>query len=391
MEAAQPAAPSPCPPLGQPAAPQKPAAFKDVLPALQTYLDAGASLEALNLTMQGWGVKFVAPGNNETLGSAEYGKVLPGESTQVIVIAFDPAPSESVSRPGDLAVFACAGGRYRMAYQASADPAFDGLVTDAHVLSVEDVTGDGVQDLSFLTGECSAATCMDGIAILSAHGGAALRNLAPDFAFVPYPTFDYAAPADPASPRTLTVVEGMLGDPNAGPQRTVTSTWAFNGAIFTRSGTLRETASYRIHVIQDGDDALRARDFRRADELFGRATSDPSLQSWDANPNAAAEPQTLTAFAYFRLMQSGALRADGTAVAVSHDSLSAAAANSPAAQLIARMGDAYFKAWSAGNDPAKACAAASAFARNNPDISQWLGADAFGSANYDYQPEDMCL
>jgi hypothetical protein len=339
--------------------------------------------------MQAWGVKYAAPGSNEPLGSIEFGRVLPGESEQMIATFFDPAPGDTVSKSGNLAVFTCVNGQYAMAYDALADKSFEGLVTDPRVLSVDDVTGDGVFDLTFLTGTCEAATCSDGVTILSAHGGAGLRNLAPDFANVPYPTFEFVPSAGAA--RDLVVVEGTLGDPSAGPQRGITTTWQFNGQLFQRTSEFRDPARYRIHALHDADDALSRKDFPAADALYSQVINDTTLQVYEANPNAANEQQILGSFAYVRLMQSAALRGDTTLLQASFDSLSQFGPADSPGYLYTQLGNVFLQTYSSTNDYAQACAAAKMFAQQQPNLTKWLGIDSFGTANFDYQPEDICL
>jgi hypothetical protein len=384
-----------CPKAAKAAIPAKPAQFTDAAGALLTYLNAGATIEEASAAMQAWGFKYAAPGSGEALGSIEYGRILPGESQQLIATFFDPtqandaAATGTLSKAGELAVYTCDAGRYALAYSALADKSFDGLVTDPRVLSVDDVTGDGLFDLSFLTGTCQAATCMDGVTILSAHGGGALRNIAQDFAYVPYPTFEYVQGAN--NTRNLIVVEGTLGDPGAGPQRGITATWAFNGQVFAKAAEQREAPNYRIHALHDGDDALRRKDFRLADALYSQVVNDAALQTWEANPQAPNEQQILGTFAYVRLMQSAAQRNDTTGVQAAFDSLNQLGPADSPGYLYAQLGNAFLQSWNATQNVAQACAATAAFAKTQPNLTKWLGIDSFGTANYDYQPEDLCI
>jgi hypothetical protein len=379
-----------CPPIGNPASPAKPASFAEMPVALNNFLNAGASLQAASDVLLAWGVRVAAPGTNEVLGTIEFGKLLPGDDPQIVAVIFDPAPSENVSRAGNLIVYNCAGGRYQIAYQALADPAYENLVSDPRLLSLEDVTGDGIDDLTFLTGDCGAGTCMDGVSVLSIHGTGALRNLAPDFANVPNPTFEYA-PSTRGGGKDLIVVEGTLDDASAGPQRQITATWSFNGQIFTQTQTTQESPTYRIHALHDGDEALRKKDFREADTQFLRVINDASLQTWDGNPNAQIEQQILSAFAYVRLMQSAALRNDAVGVQVAFDSLMRLAPADTPGYLYAQLGDTFFRTWSATKNAVQSCQAMVDLAKQNANATKWLGIDAFGTANYDYQPEDMCV
>jgi hypothetical protein len=353
-------------------------------------LNAGASLQSASDVLLAWGARVAAPGTNEVLGTIEFGKLLPGDDPQIVAVIFDPAPSENVSRAGNLIVYNCTNGRYQIAYQALADPAFENLVSDPRLLSLEDVTGDGIDDLTFLTGDCGAGTCMDGVSVLSIHGSGALRNLAPDFANVPNPTFEYV-PSTRGGGKDLIVVEGTLDDASAGPQRQITATWSFNGNTFTQTQTTQESPTYRIHALHDGDEALRKKDYREADTQFLRVINDASLQTWDGNPNAQIEQQILSAFAYVRLMQSAALRNDDVGVQVAYDSLTRLAPADTPGFLYAQLGDTFFRTWSATKNAVQSCQAMVDLAKQNANATKWLGIDAFGTANYDYQPEDMCV
>ena len=379
---------SQCPPLGAKHEAPRPADFAGAAATLRSYLDDGASLEQIDAALQVWGMRITPADRRETLGGADYARILPGPDMQIIATLLDANTNDSGSHAGDIVVYACRNGHYEIVYRALDDPAFDGYVRDPQVLSVEDVTGDGIFELNFSTGECGAATCLGGITILSAHGGGALHNLAPNFAYVPYPIFDFVASKNKAM--DLVVVEGMLGDAAAGPQRALTETWSYIGDVFTRTNETLEPPRYRILALQDGDAALRRDDARQADTMYRRVIDDPSLQSWDGNPSVANEAQILAAFARVRLIESAARRGDETGAQVSFESLqNAAPENSPGGMYVA-VGRALYETWRDTKDIARACAAAADSARANPATTQILGVDAFGTANYDYQAEDMC-
>jgi hypothetical protein len=207
---------------------------------------------------------------------------------------------------------------------------------------------------------------------------------------VPNPTFEYV-PSTRGGGKDLIVVEGTLDDASAGPQRQITATWSFNGQTFTQTQTTQESPTYRIHALHDGDEALRKKDYREADTQFLRVINDASLQTWDGNPNAQIEQQILSAFAYVRLMQSAALRNDDVGVQVAYDSLTRLAPADTPGFLYAQLGDTFFRTWSATKNAVQSCQAMVDLAKQNANATKWLGIDAFGTANYDYQPEDMCV
>src|SRR6266508_3857574 len=97
----------------------------------------------------------------------------------------------------------------RIAYQASADPDFAGQMTNPRIMSTEDVTGDGLGDLSYLVGDCGENTCYEGIYIMTAVNGT-LSNAIPGFEYEPFPSFAYV-PALQGSAKELIVRPGYVG------------------------------------------------------------------------------------------------------------------------------------------------------------------------------------
>lgn len=316
---------------------------------------------------------------------------MPGDEAQLIVVVFDPTQKGAITRSGDLAVFMCSSGRYTLLYRTLDDPGFQGEVSNPRILAVEDATGDGIAELAFVTGDCGMDTCLEGVTILSSAGASAgaLTNLAPDFAYLPNPVFDFV-PSNRGLMQDLIAIEGHFGSVDAGPQRIVTDTWSFNGNTFTLTQAIKEPAVYRVHALHDADDALRRKDFATADALFGRVINDASLQMWEGT-GSPDEPQLLAAFAYIRLMQSAAARGDSAGVQTHYQTLKNTAPAGTPAQIYAQLGDAFFNAWSQSPNLARACDAAIAFANQNPNAYRFLGSETYGFANADYRAEDMCI
>ena len=387
-----------CVPSATPATPAKPAVFTETVATLTNYLNAGASLSASVDLLRTWGYIYTDPTTKQVLGGARQVRVLPGEWPQTVLAFLDPAqtdPQNPLSRIGELAVLACVANRYQVAYQATADPIFLDLVLNPRVFSDEDVTGDGIGDLSFLTGDCGAGNCVDAITIVSTVGAATpntLNTILPDIDFItqPYPVFQFVPSANGAA-KNLWVTPGFASGAGAGPQRTFTETWSFNGSIFTQTSTLAEPPVYRIHALQDGDEAFRRKEFAAAEALYARVISDPSLQAWEGEAPLKDEARVLAAFAYARLIQIAAAKGDAAGAKAALDALQTFAPQGSSGEIYAGLGNAFFAIYSQTNDAAQACAAAIAFANASPNTYQTLGVETYGFNNADYMASDMCI
>jgi hypothetical protein len=381
--------PSQCPAAGSPPQSAYPGDFAAIADALAAYLSAGAAPDAARALLDGWGV-LSATANGEPIGRVETAQLMPGDDPQVVAVYHNPAGQDGVALAGDVAVYACAGGGVQLVYRAMADPAFNGLVPNPRLVSLEDVTGDGLADLSLAAGDCGANTCFDALRILSAAGGAGLANLIPDFAPAPYPAFVFV-PAAGGRGRDVLARIGRLGSAGAGPQRAMTETWSYDGAVFTVTGTLVEPPVYRIHALHDADAAFRRKDYPAARGLYERVVADPSLQAWDGVAPLRDEAQVLGAFARLRLLEVAAAQGDAAAASLAYEALKADAPEGAPGEVYGLLGEAFYAVYAASSDYAQACQAVARLAEKTPNTYILLGAQTFGYANYDYQPRDMCI
>lgn len=380
---------SECPAPANPPIPQQPNA-EQVAGAVLGYLNAGASLDQLNAALTAWGQTAIQPGTNATIGGATSAKILPKDDAQIIAVFSSPQDKQASARLGDVLIAACDKGQYRAIYLASQDVAFGGVLPNPRLHSVVDVTGDGIADVSFVAGDCGAGTCIDGLTILAhlpSQDAFGLTNISQDIAGAPNATFSFSANG---AGQVLTIAHGTFDDVNAGPQRNSSEAWAFNGAAMAQTGATREPALYRIHALQDADDAFRKKDFAGATALYNRVISDASLQAWDG-PGALKEEQSaLGAFAQFRLAQIALAQGNIAGAKSALASLASMPANAES-QPYAAMAKAVSDALADSNDATVACNTAVAFAEKKPKTYEQLGSATFGFANPDYQPADMCI
>jgi len=392
-----------CPPSANPTPPAKPATFDAAMPALQAYLNAGASAAALNEVLNQWGYVSTLTLTQQKIGEVREVTLLPNAGAQIVVTFADTAspPNENGeptaaanSYPGNIVVFGCVSGAYQMLFSAAQTSAFpDGIVPNPRIVADVDVTGDGLSDLSVATGECASASCYDGLTIISAHGhGGALQIISNEVQPLLFPTWRFV-PAGQGPAKDLQAVEGTTSDFEAGPQRTVTDTWAFDGLVFTRTNTVTSPAVYRIHALHDGDEAFQRKDFTQADTFYQQVVYDPNLKSWESMSTMKEEEKVLAAFALVRLMQTSAVRNDSVGVQTAYDSLVGAvpAGKNTSGEIYLRMGKVFYDTFTQTDDYARACDAVVKFAEKEPDSYGQLGPETFGYSNTDYTADDMCM
>lgn len=358
--------------------------------AVLAYLNAGATLEQLNMALSAWGAVATQPGTNAMIGGAISARMLQKDDAQIITIYSSPQANQPTLRMGDVLVSACENGQYRAVYLASQDSAFDGLAPNPRLHSLIDVTGDGLSDASFITGECGIGTCLDSLTILAhlpSQDVFGLTNISPDISGSPNPTFGLSANG---SGQALLITHGTFDDVNAGPQRGSSEMWAFNGSLMSRTSASIEKAQYRIHALHDADEAFRRKDYAGASALYARVMNDATLLAWDG-PGALKEEQSaLSAFAQFRTAQLALAQNNLSGAQTALSSLASMPANAESQPYVA-LATAVSNALTDTNDMVVACNTAVAFAEKNPLFFEQLGSNTYGFANYDYQPADMCI
>ena len=387
-----------CPATTNPPVPAKPVAFGLVISALNSLLNEGADANTAAAALKAWGYRITISTTQQTIGEAQSAKLLPNGGQQIVLTFADPnlpktQEGDTPVYPGDLVVFGCAGGQYQLVYDALRDSAFpDGVVSRPHIVSNADVTGDGVGDLSFATGECVDSACYDALSIISSEGPTGnLHSISSAIEPILSPTWIFGPAGVGGKGKLLLAVEGITPDIEAGPQRLVTDTWAFDGTVFTRTASVQEKASYRIHALQDGDAAFRRKDFGVADTLYQQVIYDPNLRSWESMSSMKDEDRVLAAFALMRLVQTSAVRGDSAGTQTAYDALMAAAPAGAPGEIYSNMGKAFFEVFTQTDDYKRACDAAIEFAMKEPDSYGQLGPETFGYTNTDYAAEDMCL
>ncbi|HZY44038.1 MAG TPA: hypothetical protein VFF70_04735, partial [Anaerolineae bacterium] len=295
------------------------------------------------------------------------------------------APASQVQPPsGMLLIYVCANQKDTLIYS---DVAVDPQPM-TQVFRVDNLIGakHGGQ-LATLSSICGAHTCFDTFNILGWNGRAFVSLMAEPLTL---PSAGYVlSKKDTETAYHIEAQGGVVASTGAGPQRSDTQVWKWNGAQFAKVSSTLSPIEYRIHAIYEADDAFAKNDYQSAVDGYSRAITDDSLKDWltEIGYSKAHDRATLTAYARFRLLLIGVLRGDANASDQLDQLTNDFPANNPD-HIIQQMASIFWSKYQATKDIKTACAAADAFANDKYQITDNLS--LFGYANRWYTSDDMC-
>lgn len=369
------AAPGGCPiPAGSPSLPDP----NDVVATsfgLLAYLNAGGPLEALLLELEAgaW-----LPPRPQAVAEQDFD----GDGTLDLALAVLEPSAQTSTPPGRLYVFLCSQGQYGLAYATPTAADIGGPL----IHTASDLTGDGRPEILVEQTACGAHTCSVRLQILRWDGSAISQALDGTSEDLPTPTIELIGPKDSGA-FDLAVTATGIASVGAGPFRPRTRIWSWEPSrqLFVVSAENLHSTSYRVHVLFDADQALRAGDYRTALDLYYRVTTDESLDEWMPGTN---ERQNLSAFALFhRILAYVKLNDLGDAQVVYGILQNSYPAGSPG-RAYAELATAFWDTYQAKADLRAGCASARAYAElHASDVVDPL---YFGYANPVYGVADIC-
>jgi hypothetical protein len=387
--------PAKCPGPGSPTLPDKSPAFSQYAEIVVKYLSAGGAPTLLEAALRNW--KAITDEGGLVRSDRDFtGDGVP----EVFIVLLDPQNANDTPQPGDLYIFGCQEGAYRLLYQAGYRPDQGAPV----VASADDINGDYINDLVYTILTCSDQGCSGRTSIMEWNVTLGNFNSLLGNEIVTVQPEVVVSDLDGDGYSEVSITSGIIPFPSAGPQRKITGIYKWDGMLYGLVQIKKTAAQYRIHVIYDGDDALAARDYSQAAELYKQAYTDEKLQAWQY-PN---EPQYLSAFARYRLMLAYTLKNNLDKAQAVHDELVTQYAAPPLDVVpegsptptpvpyaglqpgieFATMADLFWQNFALNRDISRACSLVINYARSNSRVLDVL--NSFGYANRQYRPEDMC-
>ena len=340
--------------------------------AVSAYLEAGGDPTdlAASLFDLGWGVP----------DSTAVWTDFDGDGHLDFAASLTGAPdAQGVAEDGSVTLWRCQDGAYQRA--EIAPPRTDFGPPAIH--QARDLTADGLPELIVAYPLCGAHTCFAQFAVYQWDGADMVDRFQGASDDMPFPELVIEAD-DPSSPAAIEITATGIGSVGAGPYRTWSRIWTWDGdaRAFVPGEPVIEAPRFRIHAIHDADDAYLRGDLEAAVELYQFAIDDDALLDW---PAAGARRQDLAAYAAFRRVLAFLATGDElSAQAELDDRLMGRDASTTAyAELARRLLSGY-----ADSRFVQACADVPSFARENTDAV--LAPLDFGYANRTYTAEDIC-
>jgi hypothetical protein len=188
----------------------------------------------------------------------------------------------------------------------------------------------------------------------------------------------------------LIVVGTGFGSVGAGPQRSLIRVWVFlpETETWIQAGETLGESNYRIHVLHDADRSVLFEAYEEALVLFGRVSQDTTLEDWN-------EPETeranLSAYALFKTAIVYLLQGNQEFAESTFAQLAEFYPEGETGHAYVELAEAFRQAYAADESVIQGCVAAQGLAQERAEeILDPLGSVAFGYANPDYTPEDIC-
>lgn len=365
-----------CPVPANAEPPAAPATFNLYATAINQYLSQGATIPALAELLAAWSV------NDEADATVSDAYDLTGDGVfDVIVVIRDPFNADIAPAPGQMLVYGCNQGDYRLLYASDYGPGF-GVPA---VLYVGDMNANSGPELVYFQERCQSGACVKAAQVLSWS--------APNDGFIAL-NVDTVGSADGRfsiadldgdNVQEIVIQGGGIStDVNAGPPRSSTTIWDWNGMNYVRALTRLDAPLYRIHLVHDADAALQSGDTGEALRLYQEALDNPRLGSWQV-PN---EPVMLRAYVLFKLIVGYAFADEDRAALDAHTVLMAENPAGSPGYAYAQVGDAFWQTFQSTRNMHSGCIAAADAVSRNPQAVLFL--NGYGPANRNYQIPDIC-
>jgi hypothetical protein len=345
--------------------------YEEVPGNLVQYLNSDGNLETLLLSLDEAGMVTMDP-----IGWVEDDFTGDGFN-DIAILLHNPEP-EFMFIQGTLILNQCKEDHYEIVFQST--ELMDWGAPE--IFSSEDLNGDQVSDLLVGRQSCGAHTCFTQIEALLWNGETMQNQLQGTSDDMPSPTIE----VDPETKQITLIAEG-IGSVGAGPFRRFLRKWTWDEELeaFLPSPDTYLPSNFRIHVLQDADQAAEKSEYGDAIALYTRVIEDDELLDY---LDSTLERPQLGAYASFRLMLTYLLMNDVVEGEATHASIMTNyPADSPASDFI-RMADIFWSEYEPSSDIGSACLAAQAFAASHQETI--LDALYYGYANPAYEAQDIC-
>lgn len=180
--------------------------------------------------------------------------------------------------------------------QSQADP--DASQIGRGFFGIEDRTGDGRGEVSFLATACTSTGCSS-FAQVVRWDGTAWRDVGPVTSGVV--NLDRIAFRGEGADTVLVTHGGVINAPGAGPTRAESVTYTVQGGRFQVRSRTFDAPVYLYHAIRDADALFDGGDFAGAIAAYRAAIEDKSLKDWQQESRGTPGRPALESYAMLRI------------------------------------------------------------------------------------------
>lgn len=384
-----PSVPEGCPQPTFLALPAEVPVFADYHVVIGEFLSQGGTPESLRDGLRNWG--SISDEAGAVIDDAD----LTGDGIPEVIVLVQAPQSQFPDvflLPGDLYVYQCDGGAYRLLYADFSEVGNSTPQIDA----VDDLNANGADNIVYEVSYCGAHTCFVEIFALGYDATSdmlvdLLPNEGKDTPYegssVPYPEV-IVADLEGDGLSEIVVDIGGIGSAGAGPQRTYRNTFAWTGVNFEMvNQEITSPEVWPIHLIMDADAASELGAFSEAIDLYRQMLDLADPPTWSRGEE---EITLLGRYARYRMMVMFALLGDLQNAEAINQELSGESSGQadPVQDGFIIMANRFWDAFSAAGDIGAACQEVITYAEATPDSYQIL--NDFGYANSFYEPVDLC-
>lgn len=249
------------------------------------------------------------------------------------------------------------------------------------LFAISDRTGDTRAELVYLTKRCTASTC-NALPEIQSWDGTAWRDLGPaDLGIENLDRLEFTGRGDASK---LILHGGRVRSMGAGPSRTRTVTYGFDGRRYVVEDTLYEKPEYLYHAILDADALVDAAKYAQAIAAYEAAIANKDLKDWKLESKGEDGRADLTAYALFRIAIVTA--ADAKSPTAALDAVIAGTEN----VLFKRAAQTFRQGFQEGGTVHAGCLSATSYLSSPPNPQTLVEMFDYGTVNPRKSALDIC-
>ncbi len=277
--------------------PVKPASFADYAATIAKYLTANPAAAGPNCLadlIAAWKMPLIAPADGCIAANTDED---PAAEVVAVLTTSVTTAAATTDTQFEIAVFDPTPAGFTVAYESTPSDVIPPGTTQPikPLLAAGDLNKDGGGEFAYVTASCGASACVSTVHILKGTPSGYVSITPPDGISMPSATAKFADAGSDGT-RALLLSGGAQTSAGAGPSRTRTETWAWNGAVYALRSTALDKPVYLYHAVKDADALFAATKYAEAEAAYTTLVGDTSLRVWMEGKNERNELESYSLF-----------------------------------------------------------------------------------------------